>query len=353
MSLLFAPPLCAILRDDNIMKDDISGNKYAKILRQGVESWNQWREKHPNELVNLTHRGLDGLNLSGASLIRVNLLDANLRGTNLTNCDIRVSSLRMADLTNCDLTGADLTDSDLTEANLTGANFTNVRIGFTTFGDIDFRSVKGLETVRHVGPSTVGIDSIYRSRNIIPEIFLRGCGVSEDFIEFARPLKGKAFEFYSCFLSHAQPDSDFADRLRTDLISKGVSCWHYRYDMRAGRFWRAQINEAIKLHDKLVLICSEQSLLRRNVVDEIIAAMERERETNSQKLFPIRLDDFILSDDMLRLADKKMDACEWREDWVRHVRAYHIPDLRNWKEHDTYQTEFRRLLDGLKNPPKR
>lgn len=120
--------------------------------------------------------------------------------------------------------------------------------------------------------------------------------------------------------------------------------------MQGGKHWRTQVQTAIKLHDKLVLICSEDSVVRQNVVDEIIAAIERERETGEQKLFPIRLDDFILSRDMLNVADAAMESGRWREDWVRYVRSYHIPDFSRWKDHDSFTSEFQKLLRDLKNP---
>ena len=47
-----------------------------------------------------------------------------------------------------------------------------------------------------------------------------------------------------------------------------------------------------------------------------------------------------------------MASGDWREDWVRYVRAYHIPDFRNWKNDEAYKLELNRLLDSLKNPAK-
>jgi hypothetical protein len=264
----------------------------------------------------------------------------------------------VADLSRADLGGVNLVDTNLIRAKLIGASLIRTRLhdafaGWTTFGGVDFRDALGLETVSHSGPSTIGIDTIYLSEGKIPEIFLRGAGVPEIFTTYLASLVGQPIQFYSCFLSHAATHGPFSDRLRSDLLSNNVSCWHYRHDMRGGQFWRVQIHEAIKVHDKLVLICSKEALQRRNVVDEIIAAIERERETGSQKLFPIRLDNFILSDEMLALADEKMAALQWREDWVRYVRAYHIPDFSRWKRHTAYQPEFEKLLDALKNPDKR
>ena len=66
---------------------------------------------------------------------------------------------------------------------------------------VDLRDVRGLETVQHDGPSMIGIDTIYRSKGKIPEVFLRGAGVPENFIEYMRSLVGSAIEYYSCFIS--------------------------------------------------------------------------------------------------------------------------------------------------------
>lgn len=159
--------------------------------------------------------------------------------------------------------------------------------------------------------------------------------------------------FYSVFISHSSEDGAFADRLHADLVANGVNCWHYRHDMQGGRFWRGQIHEAIKLYEKLIVVCSESSLLRANVIDEIISAVERERETGAQKLFPVRIDDFVLSAELLALADHKVSTGAWREDWVRHIRAFHIPDFREWQSAERYDREFRKLLDALTSPPER
>ncbi len=49
------------------------------------------------------------------------------------------------------------------------SDLTGVYIGWTTFGNVDLSSVHGLETVQHEGPSTIGIDTLYRSHGNIPE----------------------------------------------------------------------------------------------------------------------------------------------------------------------------------------
>jgi hypothetical protein len=84
--------------------------------------------------------------------------------------------------------------------------------------------------VEHWGPSIIGIDTLYRSHGNIPEVFLRGTGVSEDFIPYTKSLVGRPFEFYSCFISYSHADQPFAHRLHDQLQGRGIRCWldeHY------------------------------------------------------------------------------------------------------------------------------
>src|SRR5439155_1880967 len=104
------------------------------------------------------------------------------------------------------------------------------------FGDVDLSVAKGLETVHHYGPSTIGIDTIYHSQGNIPEAFLKGAGVQENFLTNMRALveSMSPIDFYSCFISYSSKDQEFAERLYADLQSKGVRCWFAPEDMKTG-----------------------------------------------------------------------------------------------------------------------
>jgi hypothetical protein len=54
--------------------------------------------------------------------------------------------------------------------------------------------VKRLESIKHHYPSTVGVDTLVRSRGRIPDAFLRGCGVPATWIEFLKWKDHDAFE---------------------------------------------------------------------------------------------------------------------------------------------------------------
>ena len=74
-------------------------------------------------------------------------------------------------------------------------------MGQTILGELDLRTVKGLETIMHVGPSHLTINTVYRSQGNIPDVFVRHTGGNEMFIAYMRSLAGRAIEYYTCFIS--------------------------------------------------------------------------------------------------------------------------------------------------------
>src|SRR5664280_566294 len=296
--------------------------EHLEILKQGVEQWNEWREEHPDVHPDLRWADLDQADLSGADLSETNLTMTNLGGVNLRGAL---------------LYGANLNEADLAEADLAGA-----RAGETIFADVDLSVAKGLGTITHFGPSTVGIDTIYKSRGKIPEAFLRGCGVPDEFIAYIGSMVGRPIEFYSCFISYSTKDQEFAERLHADLQAKGVRCWFAPEEMKGGLKLHEQIDEAIRLHDKLLLILSEHSMSSNWVKTEIANAREREKREGKQLLFPIALVPF----DAIR--QWKLFDADIGIDSAREIREYFIPDFSNWKDHDSYQTAFQRLVKDLK-----
>jgi uncharacterized protein YjbI with pentapeptide repeats len=112
----------------------MASEEQLKIIRQGADVWNDWRDKRP-ELLNPDLREadlcaitLDGANLKGADLFMADLQGGKLRGANLQDAQLWVVDLREADLTGANLTAAYLEGTDFTEAKLCGANLTRARL---------------------------------------------------------------------------------------------------------------------------------------------------------------------------------------------------------------------------------
>ena len=342
----------------------MANQEQLDILKQGVQAWNQWRDKHPGirpdfisaslrdadlsgaDFTNANLSGVDliSTDLIGALLIGANLRDANLSGANLTGTLLLGANLSGASLSGADLRGASLRDASLrdadlsraylNDANLRGADFSAAIVGYTSFGNVDLSVVQNLETVKYSGPSTVGIDTIYRSQGKIPEAFLRGAGVPDSYLDYMRSLAGKPTDYYSCFISYSSKDEAFAERLYADLQSKGVRCWFAPEDMDIGDKIRPRIEESIRIYDKLLLVLSEHSIASNWVAYEVERALNKEPQGKPNVLFPIRLDDAVMQS---------------KESWADDIKSTrHIGDFTNWKNHDDYQKAFDRLLRALK-----
>ena len=163
-------------------------------------------------------------------------------------------------LSGANLSWAYLGGANLTSAILNNSNFTGAILSGTSFGDRDLRSIRGLGTINHAGPSPISVNTIYLSEGDIPEAFIKGTGAPETFIEYMRSLVGKPIEYNSCFISYSSADQEIADRLYADLQSKNVRCWYAPYDMKTGDRIRPRIYEQIWFNDKLLLILSESSV---------------------------------------------------------------------------------------------
>ena len=90
--------------------------EHLKILRRGVAVWNDWREKNPEMIPDLSEAHLSEANLCQANLCRANLLEADLSGADLKLANLLEANLSGANLGGADLSGADLSGAILIEA---------------------------------------------------------------------------------------------------------------------------------------------------------------------------------------------------------------------------------------------
>jgi uncharacterized protein YjbI with pentapeptide repeats len=312
----------------------VANAEHVQQLTKGVAEWNAWRKANPAIVPDLNKAELRRADLSDADLSRADLSRADLRGADLSGANLRGANLRDANLLAADLNGADLS----------GADLSNTQLLETVFANVDLSNVIGLDTCMHHGPSTIDHRTLKKSPDL-PLAFLRGVGLPDSLIDYLPSLLNQAIQFYSCFISYSTKDQEFADRLHADLQSKGVRCWFAPHDISGGKKIHEQIDEAIRLYDKLLLILSQASMSSEWVKTEISKARKRELQEKRQMLFPISLVPF----EHIQ-AWEAFDA-DTGKDSAREIREYFIPDFANWKDHDVYKQSFERVLSDLTTKP--
>ena len=345
----------------------MANEEHLKILKQGVDVWNQWRRDNPDVRPHLAGAILHGTNLSSANLTYTHLgftdlSHADLSFTILQIADLRHANLNQTNLSFADLGGATLLQcnmayADLSAANLNGAilrdtNLNRAICGTTAFANVDLSTVKGLETIQHEGPSTIGIDTVLRSGKL-PEQFLRGCGLPKEVVENLPYIVDiPAIEYYSCFISYSTADEDFARLLKDTLYGAGINCWFAPEQILPGQGIDAEIEYGIRYWDKVLFCCSESSLTEKWWVDfEKDKALKKERDLQRQRgqkvgvLIPLNLDGYLFSD--------KFDTHEHRSIFEMRLAA----DFVGWKnDMDKFNREVQKVIralrtDGGRTPP--
>jgi hypothetical protein len=343
----------------------VADEEHIRRLQQGAEAWNTWRRDILRR-GDLSHADLRGANLNeadlheaylrGADLGDAYLGGANLRGANLREANLSGAFLSRANLGDVNLSGANLSGTNLTDTNLSGAslrgasliyadlwranlkgvNLTMTKLGETALTGITLADVIGLETCIHRGPSMIDYRTLQKS-GPLPVQFLRGVGLPDRLIDYLPSLLDQAIQHHSCFISYSTMDQDFAERVHADLQDRGVRCWFAPHDLPIRNKILDEIDAAIRLRDKLLLIVSKHSIKSTWVEDEIEHALEEEQKRDQVVLFPVCLDQEVKT-------TVKVWASKLR-------RARHIGDFTRWKDHDAYKQSFERVVRNLMVPP--
>jgi TIR domain/Pentapeptide repeats (8 copies) len=324
----------------------MADREHLRILQSGDLNWNAWRVAHAGVRPDLSGVDLSNVevgaamfhntNLDRTILSRKNFFNESFEGASLHSAHLHFADLRRTQLRNVDLTNSNLILANLSEADLTNANLTGALIGWTIFGNNDLSTVQGLEAVLHIGPSIIGVDTIYKSNGQIAVAFLRESGVPESFIEFARDLVAAEhpIRFWSCFMSHSSRNAEFCDRLHADLVANQVRVWYFPRDARWGESVWAEIDRSIQVNDKLLLVCSNESLSSEPVMREIERCLAREDREHRNILFPISIDGHLFD--------------VWQHERKQDILRKVVGDFRNWNDPERYANALQTLLVALR-----
>jgi hypothetical protein len=355
----------------------VASNKLVEIAKRGRAAIGKWRQANPDKLLNLSDADLSGVNLRGANLKRADLTGANLQGADLigtqfaeaelTRADLRGAKLvkadlyktklfkatladadcsgayfRRADLTQADLTNANLTKADLIEADLTNSSIKNanligadlsgatmigvdvrgVTIGWTKLCQLNLTQLVGFEQIKHIGPSTLGIDTALLSHAKIEPEFLQGCGIAEGVIGNWKELFSHPLQEIPCFIRFAPDDSSFAKQIFKRGQEKGLRCWLDEMPVKPDGRKKAASPLTYETNERVLLCASKASLTSWWIDDEIERILDREEKAKEHTkdvryFYPVNLDGYMFSGDWKHKREKQiakasLDFVGWR-----------------------------------------
>jgi Uncharacterized low-complexity proteins len=289
---------------------------------------------------------LTGARLSGSQLNATDLIGANFRDADLKAVDFTGASLVRADCTGADMRSAHFGSASLGEISLRGARLDHAKLAHTHLDDVDVRAFCDVSTLDHHGPSYIDSRTVMRSYlHSGLKRFMVDCGVPEIFAEYMIDC-AKALDMpllrgmmQSTFISYGGPDEPFARRLYDALRSHNVVVFFFPETALLGERIDNEVFRQIQEHDRILLVCSRNSLERTGVVNEIQETLDREaRDGGATYLLPITLDDYVLT--------------EWKQSHpalAERVCRRIIGDFRGTKRSRAkFDRAVTRLIDALK-----
>lgn len=305
-------------RNAQLDSSDLTGAKFSGCILEGAHF--------------MRARGRDVI-FEDCRAINVRFDEVRFTGASFVDVEARGSIFQDATLWKSTWKECDLREAVFAASNLDEAYFDRVILGDTIFARVSLDTVIGLETCRHVGASTIGIDTLYRSRSDLAH-FLRAAGVPSDFASYTSAFTSQAIEYESCFLSYSARDDDFVTRFFNDLQRGGIRAWYAPHDMRIGDHIRQTIDESLSLRDRVILVLSRASIESQWVEQEVESALSRERAEGRTILFPVAIDNTIF------------EAKAGWPSYVRHTR--HVGNFVHWNDEAQYNRALEQVLKDLR-----
>jgi len=139
----------------------------------------------------------------------------------------------------------------------------------------------------------------------------------------------------SCFLSYCNNDKVFSDKLYSDLIASGIKCWYFPEDATYGKRVWEEISKQIYSCNKVIVVCSKNSLNSAPVLREIERVLQREDDEKKDILLPIKIDNYILK--------------KWNHPRKADVITKVIGDFQEWNNRTKYRKSFNYIINAIKS----
>ncbi|UCE15278.1 MAG: pentapeptide repeat-containing protein [Candidatus Bathyarchaeota archaeon] len=150
--------------------------EHVAIVRKGAACIEEWRQKHPEQTLDLFQAQLPDADLSGANLTAANLFGANLIGANLSK----------ANLSGANLVGAYIMEANLSRANLSKVNFSMAKAYGADFSGANLSEAELVQVNLHkANLSKANLSGASLEKSTLFRANLSGANLSKADLSFA------------------------------------------------------------------------------------------------------------------------------------------------------------------------
>jgi hypothetical protein len=188
--------------------------------------------------------------------------------------------------------------------------------------------------VHHAGPSIIGLDSLFRSKGLVPPQFLRQAGVAEVLVAAQAQLRGVQEACPRVLLVSSIKDEELAGRIQADLRASGVLCWSLTADdEKTLRADEAAAHRAV-YYDCLLLLCSSYAL-ESPLACRFYSEIARINGAGGRRVLPVAADGLVYT----------------RQDQLCGTLRKECPiDFRGWEQGEAYARGLAELVGALAEP---
>lgn len=174
-----------------------------------------------------------------------------------------------------------------------------------------------------------GSTSIVILRRLAQEL-----GISPEVLVETFPI-----DYHSVFLSYGGPDESIGRRFYEAFSAHGIRCFFFPVSAVPGVRLHRTMSEGVNEYDRVVLLCSQNSLYRAGFLNELEQVLVREaREGGKEILIPVALDNHVFE--------------EWapeRADLAKQLQSRVVADFRGTAKSETmWSTQFARVVQALR-----
>lgn len=141
------------------------------------------------------------------------------------------------------------------------------------------------------------------------------------------------------FISYGGPDEVEARTLSEYLRLHGAKTWFFPTDAVPGEKLHRTMWRGVNEYDRILALCSEDSLSRPGFLNELERVLEREaREGGESRLIPVSIDDSVFSHDW---------PPDGREDLREQILTRVITEIPRDHDDPRFETAMEKILQAL------